>query len=116
MENKKDALRTIVPAVSVKDSGKEIILEAEMPGLKREDIAIEIEGDGLKIHGKKNNCAAPEGYRTIWSERCGYEYSRSFILTEEVNREKVQAKYADGLLTLTIPKSEHAAPRKIAIQ
>lgn len=107
---------TIAPLVSIHESERDIILEAEMVGLKKEDVKLEVKGDELTISGVRNEPEIGKDYTAIYKERWPYEYSRTFVLGNEVDKEKISAKYDKGVLTLTIPKSEESQPKKIEIK
>ncbi len=109
------AVRCIAPVVSVKETDKEVVLEAEMIGLKKDDISVHVEGDELVIRGSRSSEAVPKGYDAIYRERCPYRYERRFFLEEDVDRDKINARYDKGILRLTLGKNEKNRPRKISI-
>lgn len=106
----------IAPLVAIHETDKEVVLEAEMVGLEKDDIKLELKGDELTISGTRKEDIVTKGCTPILRERWPFEYSRTFVLGSEVDREKINAKYDNGLLTLTIPKSEEAQPKKIEIK
>lgn len=106
----------ISPLVAIHETDKEVTLEAEMVGLDKDDIKLELKGDELTIRGERKEDIVAKGCTPILRERWPYEYSRTFVLGNEVDREKISAKYEDGVLTLTIPKSEEAQPKRIEIK
>lgn len=108
--------RVVMPAVSISETEKDVTIEAEMTGLSKEDISLDIKGDELTLKGLKKEGAIPEGYSAIYRERCPFEYSRTFILGDEVKREGISARYEHGILKVSIPKSEKVQPKKIQIQ
>lgn len=108
--------RVIQPLVNIIESDKEIILEAEMPGLSKEDIIIEIKDSELLINAKARGDEVNKGYTVIYRERCPYEYSRSFILSEAIDKDKVEAHYENGILKIILTKVESAQPKKIEIK
>ncbi len=89
-------------------------LQAELPGLSKQDLAIKVQGNYLEISGKRS-VSAPEGYKTQRNERGARHFSRSFTLPENVDADKVDALLKDGILHLTLPKLETAKPRQITI-
>ena len=104
------------PAVDIFDKGAEVVIHAELPGIKKEDIDVRVENNVLTIRGKKERKeeAKEEGaYRT---ERIYGSFSRSFSLASSVDVTKIGAEYKDGVLTLSLPKSEEAKPRQIAVK
>ena len=107
--------RVIAPSVNIQETEKEVVIEAEMTGLKKEDVSLDVKGDELTIKGAKRDCEVPKGYTAIYRERCPFEYSRTFILGDETKRDGIKAKHENGILKVTIPKSEKAQPKRIEI-
>ena len=91
-----------------------MILLADVPGLTKDNLKLDINKDELAIEGV---FAEPkEDGETLLSE-CTYgKYERTFILADTIDRDKITAKLENGVLTLTLPKQEKAKPRKIAIE
>ena len=94
------------PAVDIKETDKELIVSAEMPGMKKEDIKVEIDGDLLTLKGERSAETKKETDRYHITERSYGSFERSFQLPETVDSDKVQASYKDGVLHLNIPKQE----------
>ena len=103
------------PATNLYDAGENIELQAEVPGLSKEDLTINIQGNYLQIRGEQKS-EAPEGYTVHRQERGTRKFSRSFTLPSEVDVDKVEATLKNGILTLVMPKAEAAKPKQIAIQ
>ena len=99
------------PAVDVAETEEAIVLHVELPGMKQEEIDIELTGDTLTLRGERK--ATTEGFARI--ERRSGKFARSFTLATPVQNEKVRAAYRDGVLEITLPKSEETKPRKIAV-
>lgn len=105
------------PVVDIYETGKhEIVLRAELPGLKREDIDIRVENNTLTLRGERKRDAEvkQESYHRV--ERSYGSFSRSFSLPTTVDTEKVSAAFTDGVLTITLPMREEAKPRQIQVQ
>lgn len=102
------------PRTNLADTGDNLELIAEVPGVTRKDLNVKIQGNYLEISGK---CASdvPEGYTVHRTERKTTSFSRSFTLPYDVDADKVQATMKDGLLKMILPKSEAAKPRQISI-
>ena len=115
-ESDADFLGAWNPAVDIFDKGAEVVIHAELPGMKRDDIDVHVENNVLTIRGKKerNEEAKEEGY--FRTERSYGAFSRSFSLPSTVNVTKIDAKYNDGVLTLSLPKAEEAKPRQIDVK
>lgn len=102
------------PFTNMYDNGDNFTLQAEVPGLAKEDIQIKIQGNYLEISGKRNT-ERPEGYKAHRIEQQKTAFTRSFTLPTEVNVGSVSAELGDGILTLTLPKAEAAKARQIEI-
>ena len=90
---------------------------AEVPGVKKEDIQLNVDGDQVSITAEvKQEKDVKEGERLVHSERFYGKTSRAFRLGYEIDEAKVQAKYNDGVLELVLPKKSTAAARKLTIQ
>jgi HSP20 family protein len=108
-------LRTWTPAVDIYDTDDALVLKAELPGVSKDDVSIEIYNNTLILRGeRKHEAEVKEGdyYR---AERAYGTFQRSFVLPTMVDQDKVQATYTDGVLELRLPKSEAAKPKRIAI-
>ena len=108
-------VRTMLPLTNIIEKEREVILEAEMAGLTREDINLELNDNELTIIGKQRINGVPEGYTVLYSERRPFEYRRSFTLGLMIDQEKIKATYKNGVLGLILPKTEEILPKKIAI-
>lgn len=105
------------PVVDIFENDKhEIVLRAELPGLKREEIDIRVENNTLTLKGERKRDAEvkQESYHRV--ERSYGAFARSFSLPATVNTEKVSATFIDGVLTITLPLREEAKPRQIQVQ
>jgi HSP20 family protein len=104
------------PETDVVETEKEIRVVAEMPGLKRDNIEIDVENNILTIRGEKRE-ERTEGEQGRWhlAERRYGTFSRSFVLPRDVDAENIQASFQDGVLTVSVPKSEKARRRRIEI-
>ena len=91
-------------------------VKAEMPGVGKDDIQVSIDGDQVSISGEiKQEKEEKKGEEVIRSERYYGKVSRSFTLPHEIDQAAVAAKYADGVLNLTLPVKAKAAGRKITV-
>lgn len=92
-------------------------VRAELPGAKREDISVEIEGNRVSISAKTNaQSERKEGDRLLYSERTSETYARSFELPQTVDSTATVAKFDNGVLVLTLPKKDAPRTRRIEIQ
>jgi HSP20 family protein len=102
--------------LDVKEANGEYRIDAEIPGVKKDDIHVTIDGKRVSISAEvKQEKEVKEGEKLIRCERSYGMTSRSFNLAEEVDQSKVQAKYNNGILELTLPKKPGAARKEIPI-
>jgi HSP20 family protein len=105
-----------VPPVDIYESAdKEIVLKAELPGLKREDIDLSVENNTLTIRGERRPDDGLEQAQFHRRERVAGACSRSFTLPNTVDAGRVKAEFRDGILTVRLPRREEAKPRQIAV-
>jgi HSP20 family protein len=110
------AASTWTPTVDIYETPETIVLKAELPGLSREDIEIQIRDNALTLKGERRFAkdAQQENYLRI--ERAYGAFQRSFTLPATIQQDKVRAVFRDGVLELTLPKAEEAKSKKIAIE
>lgn len=106
-------LPNFIPHVDVYEDKKAITLLADMPGVDKDGVYIDLKEDQLTIHGKAVQAEAQETF--LHKEYETGNYFRQFTLSDMIDREKITAKMVDGVLTLTLPKAEKAAPKKITV-
>ena len=103
--------------VDVTESNGGYVVHAEMPGVKKEDIHVAIDGAQVTLAGEvKREKDVKEGDRLIHTERVYGKVERSFTLPLEIDEAKAEAKFSDGVLELKLPKKAAAARRSITIQ
>lgn len=107
-----------LPAVDIEETENEYRIHAEMPGMKKEDVKVTVVDNVLTISGEKKAEAEQkdEKRRLHRSERIFGTFQRSFTLPEPVVADKIAASFKDGVLTVVVPKSEEAKPRKIEVK
>ncbi|MBW2020913.1 MAG: Hsp20/alpha crystallin family protein [Deltaproteobacteria bacterium] len=108
--------REWVPAFDVSETDKELIVRAELPGMDKKDINITLSDGILTIKGDKKHEKKEENENYHCIERHYGAFSRTMRLPCEVKADKVDATYKDGVLRITLPKSETAKPKKIEIK
>jgi len=110
------AASTWSPAVDIYETPETIVMKAELPGLSREDIEIQIRDNALTLRGERRFAkdAQQENYLRI--ERAYGAFQRSFTLPATIQQDKIRAVFRDGVLELTLPKAEETKPKKIAIE
>ncbi len=109
--------RAIAPAIDVAESEHGYTVKAELPGVKKEDLDVSINDGVLTINAEtRYEHEDKENGRVIRQERRFGKYVRSMRLGGEVDESRVAADYTDGVLTLTLPKSEEVKPKKIEVK
>ena len=103
------------PAVDIFENDTEIVLLADMPGVKAQDLNIDLRDDTLTLDGGVEALEA-SGEESVLMEYEVGKYFRKFSLSEVIDQEKIDAQLKDGVLRLTLPKVEKATPRTIAVQ
>jgi HSP20 family protein len=104
---------TFTPPVDIVEQKDAFVLKADMPGADPQTINVEFEQGVLTIHAGRQT---PE--RTgdvVWQEYREGDYERSFTVSNDINADGIKAEYVSGVLTLTLPKSEQAKPKKISV-
>lgn len=102
--------------MDVKESDGKYLINAEIPGVNKDDIHVTVDGKRVSISAEiKQEKEAKEGERVIRSERSYGTASRSFTLADEVDQDRIQAKYNNGILELTLPKKAVASRKEIPI-
>ncbi len=109
------AARVWAPPVDVVEDQDKILVKAELPGMKREDIDIELSGDTLTIRGERKfeNEEKKDNYVRV--ERTYGRFQRTFTIGVPVKSDEVRAAYRDGILEVSIPKSEETKPKKVDV-
>ncbi|HEY2585751.1 MAG TPA: Hsp20/alpha crystallin family protein [Tepidisphaeraceae bacterium] len=104
------------PGVNVWEDGDNAYVEAELPDVTMNDIEVDVMGDQVTIRGQRKIPDPPQGGTYRRRERPEGAFSRMLQLPWEINPDQVEAKLQDGILTVRLPKSESAKPRKIPVQ
>ncbi len=104
-----------LPPVDISEEKDRIVLTAELPGFKEDQIELQVEGGVLTLRGERKFEEEKEGRNYHRVERSYGQFVRSFTLPSNVDRENVKASFANGLLEITLPKREEAKPRQIQV-
>jgi HSP20 family molecular chaperone IbpA len=107
--------RAFAPRTDIYEAQEKILLWVDMPGVKQEDIEITLEQNVLSVHGRVEAPAFP-GHELSYSEQQIGDYRRVFTLSNEIERNGIEASVKNGVLKLTLPKSKAALPRKIEVK
>lgn len=105
-----------LPACDVFENKDAVKIVAEVPGVSPEDVKLSLESNLLTIRGEKKQQAEEKNERVHRYERSYGTFERTFSLPTTVDPEKIVANYANGILTVTIPKVERARPRGIPVK
>jgi len=103
----------LAPEVNIYETRDGYVLQAEMPGVSKDGLDITLEGNEITIVGRRNR--ETDSGEAILRERRPLDFRRAFELDPAIDTGKVSAKMEQGVLTLTLPKSERVKPRKIAV-
>jgi HSP20 family protein len=104
-----------IPPVDIVEEKDKILLTAELPGFKENEIEVQMEGGVLTIRGERRSEVEKEGRKYHRVERVYGQFVRSFTLPNNVDREHIKASFDRGLLKIEMPKREEARPRQIKI-
>jgi HSP20 family protein len=103
------------PAIDLYEDKDNVIVKAELPGMKKEDIDVSLHEGTLMISGERKSEQEYREGESYRSERFYGRFQRSVLLPSPVSADKVNASYKDGILTITLPKSEEAKPKQIEV-
>ncbi len=105
-----------LPALDVHETDDQYAVTVELPGVAREDVTIEFNEGLLTVRGEKKSEREDKKEKRRFIERHYGTFSRSFSLPSDADADHIDANFKDGVLTLTIPKTEESKPRTIAIK
>src|SRR5258705_10292638 len=108
-------LTTWAPAVDIYEDEHELVVKADLPDVKPEELDIRVENNILTIRGERKFEKKVDEKNYLRVERAYGSFARSFSLANTVNSEAIKADYQDGVLTLSIPKREEAKPKQIKV-
>ncbi|MBI2950696.1 Hsp20/alpha crystallin family protein, partial [bacterium] len=103
------------PTVDISETENELVVSADLPGLNKEDIKVNVQNNVLTFSGERKQETKSEESNVHRLERSYGFFSRSFTLPATVKADGIKAVYKDGVLRLTLPKVEEAKPRQIAV-
>lgn len=106
----------VLPAINLYENADGLVLTAELPGVSPGDLELSVEGQRLTLAGERR-IAAPENERTSFHrrERRPGKFRRTLELPREIDGEKIEASFRDGLLTVRLPRAASTAPRRIEV-
>jgi HSP20 family protein len=103
------------PVVDVYDNDDSVVIKAELPGIEKEDIEIDVKDRVLTLKGERSSENEVKDDNYYRRERCFGKFERAFTLPADVDPDKIKADYKDGVLKIDIPKPEEKKPRQITI-
>lgn len=107
--------RSEFPPVNLWSNGEQVVLQAEIPGVDSKDVEISVQDDLLTLQGERKIDEPAENVTCHRAERGSGRFSRTFRLPFEVDCSKATARCVDGVLTVTLPRTESSKPKRIAI-
>ena len=104
------------PAIDLFEDKDNVIVKAELPGMKKEEIEVSLHDGALSLSGERKSEKKFEDTETYRAERFVGRFHRTLTLPSDVKADQVKAQYKDGILTITLPKTELAKPKQIEIK
>jgi HSP20 family protein len=114
-ESGQEPRRAFTPPIDIHEGPDGLTLEADLPGATENSLFIQLEDNVLSLHARVDS-PAPEGARLIHEEYPVGDYYRSFILSDEVDRDRISAELKNGVLRLVLPKADRVRSRRIEIR
>jgi HSP20 family protein len=114
-EDRERAVPTFTPPIDIHEGPEGLILEADLPGATDQNLQIQLEDNVLSLHARVD-FPVPDGARLLHEEYRLGDYQRSFILSDEVDRERITAELTNGVLRLFLPKADRRRTRRIDIK
>ncbi|MBI9093660.1 MAG: Hsp20/alpha crystallin family protein [Sphaerochaeta sp.] len=106
-----------IPPVDITETDKAYIVEAELPGYKQEDVKVNIEKHVLRLSSSKQTTKEEkDGKKLLICERYAQSFERAFSLPEDVDEAAIEGEFANGVLTVTLPKKEVVQPKSIEVK
>jgi len=115
--SRRDGGAVTSPRLNVTETDRSFEVEAEMPGVKKEDVKVSVDNRRITIEGEaKRESAQKEGENIVYAERSTRRFARSFTLPADVDDNGAKARLEDGVLMLSLPKKESVHAKKLTIQ
>jgi len=115
-EGETELYQTWAPTVDIYDRDDHIVVQAELPGVKKEDIDIRVEDNVLSLSGERTRETEVKEDGYYRTERRYGKFGRSFRLPKATKPEKIDASFKDGVLTILVPKGEESKPKQISVK
>ncbi|MPM34031.1 Spore protein SP21 [bioreactor metagenome] len=108
--------RSKIPPVDIYETEKSYVIEAELAGYKQDEVQVNVDKHVLKLSSNKESLKDVDGKKSLVRERYFKKFERSFSLPEDINEEKIEGEFSDGVLTLTLPKKKEVLPKTIEVK
>lgn len=108
-------MQILAPNVDIVEDADGITVHADMPGVPKDNLQVQVDGDTLTLRGEMT-VPMPQGAEPFYAELRHGAWERRFTLSRELDASNIQAAMKDGVLSLRIPKAEHAKPRRIEVR
>jgi HSP20 family molecular chaperone IbpA len=105
----------MLPPVDIYEDATGITLKADLPGVSKDRLSVQVDKDTLTIEGEAE-IQMPEGMEALYADLRSTQFRRSFTLSRELQADRIDAQMQDGVLTLKVPKREELQPRKIEVK
>jgi HSP20 family protein len=114
-QQRRERTQALRPPVNIYEDADGITLEADMPGVSKEQLQVRVDRDQLLVEGEVQ-FPMPEGMEALYADVRATRYSRSFAISRELETANIEANLKDGVLRLRIPKRAEVRPRKIEVR
>ncbi len=108
--------RSKIPPVDIYETEKSYVIEAELAGYKQDEVQVNVDKHVLKLSSNKESLKDVDGKKSLVRERYFKKFERSFSLPEDIDEEKIEGEFSDGVLTLTLPKKKEVLPKTIEVK
>jgi HSP20 family protein len=108
--------RSVLPAVDIRETDSDYLMEVELPGLSEKDVEVKLDNNLLTISSRREQKQDEKKNGYLLRERRASSFCRSFVLPDEVDREKIEAAFANGVLSLSFSKLPSAQPKTIEVK
>lgn len=104
------------PRVDIQETKDDILIDLELPGIDKKDIKVEVKDNTLTVSGERRQERTAEGTECCRTERHYGKFERSFTLADNMDDDKINAAFKDGILTIILPKVERVKPKEISVE
>ena len=108
--------RSKIPPVDIYETERSYVIEAELAGYKQDEVQVNVDKHVLKLSSNKESLKDVDGKKSLVRERYFKKFERSFSIPEDIDEEKIEGEFSDGVLTLTLPKKKEVLPKTIEVK